>query len=236
MSDLESATETSFPKGSNGTPVLSGDGLLLWSSERSGILTGKRRDAGVLRREDRAFAANVLWGASNDGRLLLVFKSRSNPRPISLLETDTNRTTAILSHPEWNLYSANFSPDDKWVVFEAETPAGAAVYAAPFRGTEPVPVADWIRLGPGGDPKWSADGAAVFVLSHADGFGCIWRVPVDGATKRPAGPAEPWVHLHGTWSPRFVTPGYFRIAAARDKLAFLLGEQDEIVWRRSAAW
>jgi Tol biopolymer transport system component/predicted Ser/Thr protein kinase len=235
VDDLQAAEGTSYPDGSFGTPVLSGDGRVLWSSERSGILTAKLREGRMLRREDRAYTANILWGANGDGRLLLVFQSRTNPRPISLLDTETNRTTAILSHPQWNLYSANFSPDERWVVFEAETPEGAAVYAAPFHGSEPVPVAEWIRLGAGDDPKWSADGASVFVLSYADGFGCVWRLPVDGITKRPAGPTEPWVHLHGAWSPRFLTPGYFRIAAARDKVAFLLGEQDEIVWRRSWA-
>jgi dipeptidyl aminopeptidase/acylaminoacyl peptidase len=231
LNDLQSSTATSY-KGGVGTPVLSGDGLLLWSSETSGVISAKRRELTTLRRENRAYSANVLWGASNDGRSLLVFRSLTNPRQISLIETAVNRTTEILAHPQWNLYSANFSPDDQWVVFEAETPSGAAVYAAPFRGPEAVPFADWILLGMGDDPKWSADGTSVFVLSHADGFGCIWRLPVDGISKRPTGPAEPWVHFHGSWSPRFVPPGYFRIAASRDQVAFLLGEQDEIVWRR----
>lgn len=233
LNDLQSATSTSY-KGDVGTPVLSGDGSSLWSSETSGAITAKRLDMTVLRRENRGYTANVLWGSSNDGQLLLVFKSITNPRPISLIETAANRTTEILAHPQWNLYAANFSPDDRWVVFEAETPSGATVYAAPFRGAEAVPAADWILLGKGDDPKWSADGAAVYVLSHADGFACIWRLPVDGISKRPTGPAEPWVHLHGSWSPRFLPPGYFRIAASRDQLAFLLGEQDEIVWRQRA--
>jgi len=232
LEDLQSGNRSQYSHGSRTSLTLSGDGLTLWSDESAGVITAKRSDSGVLRREDHPFGGNVVWGASHDGRLVLTFVDPSNPRTISLTDTEANRTTEILKHPQWNLYEANFSPDDRWIVFEADAPTGASVYIAPYRGSHAVPQTDWILVGKGDDPKWSANGEAIFMNSQADGYPCVWRIPVDGPTKHPTAAAEAFVHFHGSWSPRFLAPGIFRIAAARDKLAFLLGEQDEIVWRR----
>ena len=232
LSDLQSGRSSQHKGVAPGALALSGDGLILWSGETQGALVQKRRDAGVLHRVDRAFAGHVVWGASHDGRMALVYAHASNPRAVSLIDTEANRTSRILSHPSWNLYEANFSPDDRWIVFEADTPEGALVFGAPFHGSQPIPVEQWILIGKGDDPKWSADGKSVFLLSQADGYSCVWRVPVDPATKLPVGAPAGFVHWHGLQSPQFLPPGIFRIAASQDKLVFLLGERDEVVWRR----
>jgi hypothetical protein len=48
---------------------------------------------------------------------------------------------------------------------------------------------------------------------------------VDPVTKRPIGPVTEVQHFHGRLSPQGVTPGYFRISVAQDKIAFPLGEE-----------
>jgi len=77
-------------------------------------------------------------------------------------------------------------------------PAGGSqrdIWTMPYKGLaageKPVPVTqdeaiDW-------NPVWGQDGRTLYFLSNRDGSMNLWRVPIDEATGRPLGPAEPHI-------------------------------------------
>ncbi len=77
-------------------------------------------------------------------------------------------------------------------------PAGGGqrdIWTMPYKGLaageEAVPVTqdaavDW-------NPVWGPDGRTLYFLSNRDGAMNLWRIPIDEATGRPLGPAEPQI-------------------------------------------
>jgi Tol biopolymer transport system component len=91
-------------------------------------------------------------------------------------DTRTSEHKPIYSHPSANLYLASFSNDGRWAVFTSEEGAGAPhMWAAPFRGLQHVPLANWVDLGVGDYPRWSPGGGRIYFTQVHDGFECIFR-------------------------------------------------------------
>ncbi len=171
------------------------------------------------------------WDLSSGGQWMLG-ASVSIHRAIVAWDTRTAEHQTIFSHPSDNLYLANLSQDGRWVVFISEggghTPR---MWAAPFRGLQNIPAAEWVDLGEGDYPCWSPTGSRIFFMREHDGFMCIFTRGVDAATKRPTGPVTEVQHFHGSLSPLNIRPGTFRMSAARDKIGFTLGQQIHHLFR-----
>ena len=166
----------------------------------------------------------VRWDLSPGGGWLLAASSAVH-RAIVVWDSRTGEHQAIYAHPTANLYLANFSRDGHWTLFTSEGGGQPPhIWAAPFRGLQPVPVTDWVDLGQGDYPRWSPAGGRVYFTQVHDGFECIFTRAVDPATKHPAGPVAAVQHFHGRLTPQGLLPGTFRISVAQDKLAFALGE------------
>jgi hypothetical protein len=171
------------------------------------------------------------WSYAGDKILCLGLKS---PRTIVLLRPASKETVDLLKHPEFNLYGARFSPDDRWVVFQARvTPERLQLFIAPFRDSGTA-AKEWIPIS---DPSyssreasWSPDGNTLYFASDRDGFLCLWSQRLD-ATKRPAGPPLPIYHLHQSrQSLASVLAGTHDTSVARDKLVFPLCERTGNIW------
>ena len=165
------------------------------------------------------------WDLSRGGQWVLAASVQVH-RTIEAWDTRTAEHRAIYAHPIENLYLANFSQDGHWSLFISEG-AGRPprMWAAPFRGLENVPPAEWVDLGAGDYPRWSPSGGRIYFTQEHDDFECIFTRAVDPATKRPAGPVTEVRHFHGALTPLGLEPGSFRVSVAQDKLAFTLGEQ-----------
>jgi dipeptidyl aminopeptidase/acylaminoacyl peptidase len=177
--------------------------------------------------------AGVRWDLSAGGQWVLTAGMAAH-RIIEAWETRTAEHRPVYAHPTANLYLANFSKDGRWALFISEE-AGRQprMWAAPFRGLQIIPPADWVDLGAGDYPRWSPAGGRIYFTQVHDGFECIFTRAVDPATKRPVGPVAEVLHFHDRLTPQGVWPGSFRISVARDKLAFILGEQTHrlLEWR-----
>ena len=87
------------------------------------------------------------------------------------------------------LMSCSFSPDGRWIVFEA-TPA--SIYVASALGGKPQ------YLTHGRQPLWRADGGAVIYSDDATGHNfSLWEIPFSPARRGPAPPAQPLTISHG---------------------------------------
>jgi len=83
------------------------------------------------------------------------------------------------------------------------------MWAAPFRGMDLVPPAEWVDLGSGDYPRWSPGGGRIYFTRKHDRFECIFTRAVDPVTRRPAGPIAEVLHFHGRLTPRGLPPGFF---------------------------
>ena len=107
--------------------------------------------------------------------------------------------------------------------------------AAAFRGKSPIPEQDWIAVTSGefhdNKPRWSPDGNLIYFTSTRDGFGCIWAIRLDPATKRPVGEPFEVRHFHRTrLSMSVFALGEYELSVARDKLVFELTEITGNIW------
>jgi WD40 repeat protein len=167
----------------------------------------------------------VPWDLSSGGQWLLLASLQVH-RSIVAWDTRTAEHRAVYSHPSANLYLANFSKDGRWALFTSEEGGRQPrMWAAPFRGLQNVPAAQWVDLGEGDYPRWSPAGGRIYFTRVHDGFECIFTRAVDPGAKRPVGPVTEVQHFHGRLTPQGLRPGFFRISVAQDKIAFALGER-----------
>jgi Tol biopolymer transport system component/DNA-binding winged helix-turn-helix (wHTH) protein len=95
----------------------------------------------------------------------------------------------VLCDANTNLWQSRFSPDGRWIVFEAEEnkPSAhrSAIYVTPAAGGGP-----WTTITEGkhwdDKPRWSPNGRIIYFLSERGGFFNVWGIhfdPVKGKTE-----------------------------------------------------
>ncbi len=235
MKNLQTGAEkaVSISPGPSFNPSFSPDGLNLLYR-----LNANQTSAGYLVSLADGTAERICedctdYGWSSDQkRLLLVGAS---PARISLLDLASKQRTALLNHPEYVLWNPRFSPDDRWIVFNATTLDRSRIFVAPFRNAGLIPEREWIAITDSASdendkPRWSPDGNTLYFVSKRDGFLCIWAQRLD-ARKRPAGPAIPVFHAHDARrSLANVGIGDLGISVARNKIVFNMSERTGNVW------
>ena len=97
---------------------------------------------------------------------------------------------SLFSDAAYDLYQARFSPDERWIVFEAipksnHQPTASAIYVSPASG------GPWIRITDGkrwdDKPHWSPDGKMIYFLSARSGFFNVWATRFDPVRGKPLG-------------------------------------------------
>jgi serine/threonine protein kinase len=171
------------------------------------------------------------WDLSRDGREALA-TGVLLPRPVELESLEGEPSRILLQHPGYNLYLANFSPDNRWIVVTAENGIDQPrLFAVPFEPPYPIAISRWVDLGDGAFGSWAPSGKRIYFLREHQGSRCLYTQILDPVTKKPVGEAQAVLHFHSAWrSPLQLQPGYFRLMVARDKLVFLLGETQSNLW------
>ena len=171
-----------------------------------------------------------------DNQQVLYQARQSKHSRFLLLDVASKRSTVVLEDPERDLFSGSVSADGQWIAFHAKRPGadGQQVFVAPLRASGVGPD-EWIPLTSGefedDKPRWSAEGAAVYLTSVRDGFRCVWVAQVDPVTKRPLGDVRPFRHFHqARLSMMYPALGRFDLAVARDKIIFTLVERTANLW------
>jgi Tol biopolymer transport system component len=174
------------------------------------------------------------WDWTPDNRQLLYWPQ--NRRQIGLVDIQSRKAAVVLAHETYSLLRASFSPDRRWIVFQADVAFDRSqLFIAPFQGLSSIDRTSWIEAtdasGAAFIPRWSPDGNALYLMSNTDGYRCIWRQRLDPATKRPVGNLIAVHHLHGARrSIEYISPGFAEISVAHDRIVFPLGERTGNVW------
>jgi len=129
------------------------------------------------------------WSA--DGQWLLGFTDYQNRRHFSVCLFPVSATNAekemrvVASDLEDSLFAQRFSPDDRWISFNAvRTRVSSTIYVVPWSGGEKIRITDskyWSDK-----PRWSPDGKILyFVSNQTTGFFNVWAIhfePQEGKT------------------------------------------------------
>ena len=137
----------------------------------------------------------------------------------------------ITSHPAYDLYQPHYSPDGRWVVFEAfrESPkVESTLYVMPAMGGAWIPVTDGRHWDD--KPRWSPDGKTIYFVSSRRGVHNVWGIRFDSTNGKPVGDAFP-VTAFG--SPGLVMPDVIpleELSLTQDKLVLTMEDRSGSIW------
>jgi Tol biopolymer transport system component/DNA-binding winged helix-turn-helix (wHTH) protein len=130
---------------------------------------------------------------SRDGRSLLL--SRDNPEghqseiwamPAAGSDAEAKARKLIACDTKTHLWQSKYSPDGRWIVFEAELNNQSIIYVTPATGGGP-----WTQITEGkhwdDKPRWSPDGRIIYYVSELKGFFNVWGIHFDPVKGKPEG-------------------------------------------------
>lgn len=133
------------------------------------------------------------WGAA--GKWIVGSSRRLTPErvlisllPLSGAPHAETEARVVASHPDYDLWGARFSPDDRWICLNAVRATGltsSVVYVVPTSGGE------WVRITEENEwadkPHWSPDGKVVYFVSSRGAFFNVWGRRFDPGKGQPVG-------------------------------------------------
>jgi Tol biopolymer transport system component/DNA-binding winged helix-turn-helix (wHTH) protein len=181
--------------------------------------------------------AIVSWDWSRDGKWMLVGSNHQPERfaiyllPIAAAPQAETQMRLITSHPEMNLYQARFSPDQKWICFNAkkETEAGiSTIYVVPASGGEVRRITE--AKYNDDKARWSPDGRRIYFVSSRTGFFNVWGIDFDPAAGEPRG--EPFRVTNFESPSRMILPevSIMEMALAADRIVLPIMEVSGGIW------
>jgi Tol biopolymer transport system component len=223
-------------------PQWSRDGVHL-AYFRDNLSTGERQliDWSTLTREERPITPpkvtdSLPYDWSPDGKWLLTTVRNASTGRAEIWQLPTtagieSETAArkIISHPDYDIYQSHFSPDGRWIVFEATSPTGfeSTIYAVSAAG------GPWLRITDGkhwdDKPRWSPDGKTIYFASGRSGFYNVFGVHFDPSREN-QDRSFPVTRFD---SPGFMIPKQImavELSVAHDRLVVTLAEISGSIW------
>jgi Tol biopolymer transport system component/DNA-binding winged helix-turn-helix (wHTH) protein len=176
---------------------------------------------------------------SVDGKSLLVSQTNSETHQaeIWLVPLDGRPQAEAVARkiafsPTYSLFKSHFSPDGRWIVFEAARrhPTGweSTIYAIAAAG------GPWIRITNGKQwddkPVWSRDGRSIYFISRRHGFFNVMGIRFDPNKGRPVGDTFP---VTGFDSPKLMIPSFIQnteLSLTQDRLTVTVAQTSGSIW------
>jgi Tol biopolymer transport system component len=173
----------------------------------------------------------ILGGWSPGSARILYYDE--DTQALSLLDPAYGSKHKILDETGHTFWDGRFSPDGRWIAFQAATgPAHApqvSSYAVPFGNRQRrIPKAEWVETKAGFN--WSPSGALLYAAAPTDGSVCLWVTQLNPETKQPVSARQPVYHFHRARLSFIEDPSWRGISVARDKIVFTLKEARGNIW------
>jgi Tol biopolymer transport system component/DNA-binding winged helix-turn-helix (wHTH) protein len=200
----------------------SGEGqLMMWSrqSRTEEPLTTSSRMSG----DAHDWSADGKWLLISQGKGIWLLPVASRPNAEAAAQK-------VTSSPAYDLYQCHFSPDGRWIVFQAarDSPVEALLYVMAATG------GPWIRITDGkhwdDKPRWSADGKTIYFVSGRNGFFNVWGIRFDGIKGKPVG--DPF-QVTSFESPSLMVPTNIplvELSITQEKLMLTMAEVSGSIW------
>jgi Tol biopolymer transport system component len=136
------------------------------------------------------------WSRQGDSLLIAQANMHTGRSEIEVLPVPRGAPSGVparslISDPAYDLYQAHYSPDNRWIVFEAipvnssQTRETSAIFVSPAAGGPWVRITDGTRWDD--KPYWSPDGKIIYFLTGRNGFFNVWGIHFDQAAGKPQG-------------------------------------------------
>src|SRR5262249_23173948 len=134
----------------------------------------------------------TVWDWSPDGKWLLVSQGEQHQEVwlVSVASMPPAETAAqkIIFDPAYQVYQPHFSPNGRWIAFEAVANSPnpeSTLYVVPASG------GPWTRVTESrhwdDKPRWSPDGRTIYFVSLRGGFFNVWGIHFDSAAGKIVG-------------------------------------------------
>jgi Tol biopolymer transport system component len=140
---------------------------------------------------------------------------------------------SLISDAAYDLYQSRFSPDDRWIAFEAlpssnNQYSASVVYVSAASGGPWIPITDGKRWDD--KPRWSPDGKMIYFLSGRSGFYNVWAIRFDPVQGKALGDPFPVTALD---SPNEMVPKFIptvAISLTQDRLVLTVAQDSGNIW------
>jgi Tol biopolymer transport system component/DNA-binding winged helix-turn-helix (wHTH) protein len=148
--------------------------------------------------------------------------------PVDAAPHAEKQLRVIASDPDRNLYQATFSPNGRWVAFNATSAGLSAIHVVSSEGGQWTPVTEgtfWDDK-----PRWAPDGKTLYFVSNRSGFLNVWGRRFDPETGKPSGDPFRVTNLENP-SERVSSPvNTMELAISPNQLVLPIVEASGSVW------